>query len=529
MLLLVALGGAPLGATELAALVPAGPRVTLEVPDVAAVSRDLDQETGRVHRLLESEGRQRFAVSKIALKLGSTLSTRWIEPLFGDLGLGGLARKLLGQRALLAVYDLEKLHFLYGVESRAAGQLQELLDLAQAPRTEVRLGERPAHLVGPEGQGLFLWEEGGRIWLSNHEPLARKAASRGGEVLAAQEDYQEVTGGLPPGLARIFLPASTFDTVYMGNYWVGGKAARPPREAVGACLEAVPGEPGVYRERRRRQAGELTALTPDDPLLGLLPTGLFREVATRSASPSGDDLAAHLGDLLLPPARTDRARRAREAFDQIFTPWVEACRSYGVSGRVLRRGAAPFRLGPAPERAFAPASEGPSHLREELVVALSFAGDAGPRAQEVSRALTDFRTGYLHLSPEDLEGQPSDSLPLFADLSWKVTRQDGVVLIRRGAEALPPPERALPAVGPGSVPLARRVEVDGARLESLYRDLGEISRARSSWLDRSRGDFARVQLQGLLEGPLRGLGRLELVTWSHSGIVEDELRIELGR
>lgn len=537
-LLLAGAAGVPARAPalELASLVPAGPMVCLEVEDVGDLHAALGDPTSRVGALLAGEGGRNFQVGKIPLKLEGRLHA-WLDALLPEVPLAEVGARLLGGRALLAVYDLEYLRFAYALELGDESRLDELLTMARVPRRETTHDGVRVEQVGEGSGGFYLWRREGAVVLTNDAGLMEKGAALGASAsLAAQGSYQRVGKGLPAGMLRVFAAPESFGTVYARSYWVGGSGAVPPPAAVGAVLRRLPGAGERYEEVRRRDQAqtrtpggleEAAALSP------WLPGWTFREVGAVGAV-AADTL---LGQVVVAP-ETAAGKQAWSLLESQFSAWLQGASGYGLAGGLVDLPADDFAMGERPEHAFGdrwPPAEG-LHARERAVVLLDYPDGAVPAQAAVEQALGAYLAAYLGRPEPPARGPDGLELPLTEDLAPRVAvlaPQVGsprrVLLLATSKAAAVHAMSGAGAAFPGAARGAQRlVEVDGEALAQQGAWLERAALARAGWFPREQARFARVYLREPWARPLAGLRRIQASLGGPGDPSEDRVLYEFG-
>jgi hypothetical protein len=493
----------------MAAQVPDGPQVYLEVADLGLLLQQLTSGEARLGKLKGSEAGRQFLQGKIPLKLADRLRDV-LEGPFGKGGLGRVSRSLAFGRGAMAVYDIESLRVLMVFEDPKGARGMALVGQAKEPPRKETRGGRSVEVVGAAGKSLYLSRSGGWLRIASHPEDLDRALDASSPRLAADPGFQRQAGALPTDLLRFYLSAGVFETVYMRNYWAGGHGSPLPAQAVGAALTRLP---TGYREIRRRDAGELVPRPSVRGLARFLPAWTFREV---SGGPAPEDVL----DLLVATPETPAGRSARNGLVETFQEWAGAARSWGTAGGLLEADPGAFAVGDAPADGFSetwPPASG-LHSRARAVVALEFAPGEGPDAAAAQEAFTKALRGDL--GPAGKRGVPQE----VADLQVEVAREGDVLILACGPGALGAARvGSAPALGEDRPDLVGAFAVDGAALRREARTLVGASEARSEWWARRAGEFVKDFLAGPLDGSLADLRRVRGLRLARAGGGAEEL------
>jgi hypothetical protein len=498
--------------------------VTLEVSNVAGLAATLQDPSSRLGKTLSGKGRNHWLGSKIALKLEASLSYA-ISPLFQDSSLGEIVRHLLGGAGMLAVYDIEKLRFLYVVETNQATRLQDLLALVEVERRKLTLGGSEVELVGTPGGGLYLWKQSGLLLVSNHAGLVQRATDlKAADSLGHTEDYSKVIGDLPAGLLRLFVAPATFDTVYMRNYWVGAPGHHPPQEAVAASLSLLPGSKESYQEVRHRTGKAPAPLQAVRELSSKLPAWSFREAGQIPLGKQRKALATSTLACLLPRPRTSRAHKAMKVLSKNWESWLREANGYGVAGRIRALPRSQFHLGSVPEGAFASATDRgtPLHYQEQFALVLRFPEGGAKLLSPIRKALCGYFQAVLQLPMRPQFQEDRLHLPLLKDLDLEVFLDHGLLVLTRGEGSS---QEVRSGLGPDfegrDSQSYRLASFDATALSREAQVLVEVSRARSGWYARQRADFAENYLLAAHGEGLSELRNGSLVQTTRAGLLVD--------
>lgn len=509
---------------ELAAKLPGGAEVYLEVADTAGLAGELDLSESRLFQLVQSEGFQGFHESKLGMKLVERFRV-WLDRFLPETGTGVVARKLLGGAGALALYDISELRFVYVVEGAAGAAVDGLVAASKVKAQKLDVDGVQFLALEHEGSGFYLRRPGNLLVVSNdRELLLRSAKLAPGTSLADEEGFARLMPKLPAGLARIFVPARTFSSVYMRSYWVGGRDDLPPAAALAACLRKLEGTGEAYEEVRLRDL-DLPPPAPAAPGLAKhLPAWTFRELGGRTALMEG--LPRALACVLPRDGGAEDGPFARLA--ERLGERLDGCVAYGMAGGLAKVPDDRLNPGPAPKERLGkswPPTAG-LYLRPRGVLALAFADPGEVPLEAVREEFARYLGELLETEgPPAWTGEVLD-LPLVGDLSPALRVVGATLLVGASPEDLEEAARGtgkpLGAARPGSY---RQAWVSGPGLAADMAELGSRTHLADDWFGRNLKDFVRLHVTDALSGCFDGLAELALEARGEGGAVEESLRI----
>lgn len=498
-------------AAELAERFPAGAQVYLEVADPADLVARSERAGQPLAALKGTQIVQAFVGSKIGRKAGARLE-RWLKAAAPEAALGAVARSLLGPRVGVAIYDIERMRFLWVVEGAAPGLEAAVLAKAGAKASVVELGQAAATVIGEGPDAFYLGRAGDALVVGNDPAKVEAALQPSGPATSLGADpAHALFARLPAGRVRASIAARTFSTVYMRSYWIGGSGHLPPAEPVATCVRQL--RNGDLEELR------LTTLSGPAPSGGVLPP------APQAPSPpwtyraagftgQGDDQLLDLLDAVLPTPQDDAETDALGALAQRLESAFPAGSAFGLATGVTQA-AAPVDLGPQPEGSFLPGQDPLADLahraRGALVLAVAPGGTA-PGGREVAGWVAAYlgqrlgAGGGLEVASKG-PGRYRVVAPLYADLGpWVVEREGAIFLVDQPGGAPDVDAYAsLQAAASGQLEVA---EVDLQALRADVRAMKVAAEGASSWLTRQASGFADEDLLAVLEGPLAQIRRV---------------------